>query len=1034
MTGDKVGAGRLLSFTDALDLLGVDSARIAALDRALGGVLNVATGGVSGTVLGMVSERGRIVGLGRDALRNAGGRLGRTPRRADRTDVLRAAHTVIVLVAWFQALEEVVLPFSLDDVELTRSEQLRLAEGHDADFVASLLATGLPYPTPHTPPEEISAALRSRYEQYATRFIAFLQGLAMWEALPPYQQAAAHLELSRMTSAAQAKYQGLFSQLCVTAPEFAFWVTQAEHQSTRAAVRRALDGIDALLAATTRALDRPVDVADRLCRAHTAALDHPVLDASTTPEGVSVPSLGALYIDPDFRVAQPQGRAGPADETWWERHAVRGDLTRYLVGALTNPVLTEAPLLVLGQPGAGKSVLTRVLAARLPGAGFLPVRVPLREVRADSDLQDQIEQAIRIATGERTTWPDLVRAAGGSTPVLLLDSFDELLQTTGTHHQDYLTRVARFQRRESEQGRPVVVLVTSRTAVADRARFPEGTVALRLEPFRPEQVRTWLAIWNRTNASAARPLSWQTVARHTELATQPLLLTMLALYDATEGGLPREDAEPLAVTELYEQLLSSFARREVGKATRGAVPDDVTSDLVERELHRLSLVAFATVNRRRQWVSAGELDQDLTALPHRPAAGPTGTGALLKEGEIALGRFFFVHRARSQWREEDLATYEFLHATFGEYLAVRLAVRLLRDLAASNTPAPDDEADDDLAYALLSYASLASRQMLGFARELLGRMSDGERRRLAARLVQVLYRHRTRTGDEHAAYCPQPLPTSSRHGIYGSNLVLVIVALYDAATAADLFPDAADDAAADAWLRHCLLWRASMDEAQWTDFALSLETHHRWNEAGRRRLEIRLRTPGPPLVPDPLDANWLFGRGRGQDGCWQRTYWDELWHKSAVSGPTSDGITRHALDPVLANLGAALTTFVAVPGERATSLAHDALTLILADTTDLPRAELADRYTRVMRGIAELGPRYAHLDRLVDLLATARDRDRHRLPAEVRRPLDQLLREEMPLMARSSDDTVSADVRDRLRRVLDRHYPGLVDTARRRLS
>ncbi|MFD0514973.1 NACHT domain-containing protein [Streptomyces aureus] len=180
---------------------------------------------------------------------------------------------------------------------------------------------------------------------------------------------------------------------------------------------------------------------------------------------------------------------------------MREDLTRYLAGALTSAGQERTPLLVLGQPGAGKSVLTWVLAARLPAAGFLPVRVPLRDVRAEDDLQEQIEQAVRAATGERVTWPDLVRSAGGAVPVLLLDGFDELLQTTGVHHNDFLVRVARFQEREAEQGRPLLALVTSRTSVADRARYPDGMVALRLEPFRAAQIQQWLAVWNDANAA-----------------------------------------------------------------------------------------------------------------------------------------------------------------------------------------------------------------------------------------------------------------------------------------------------------------------------------------------------------------------------------------------------------------------------------------------------------------------------------------------------------------------------------------------------
>ena len=178
-----------------------------------------------------------------------------------------------------------------------------------------------------------------------------------------------------------------------------------------------------------------------------------------------------------------------------EEHPVREDLQGYLISYLTTVGATERPLIVLGQPGSGKSVLTKVLAAHLPAADFLTVRVVLREVLADTDLQAQVEHAIRVETGESLSWPSLARSAAGAMPVLLLDGFDELLQATGIGQSDYLEQVVRFQEREADQGRPVAVVVTSRTAVADRARIPStGAIVVKLEPFADEQVRRWLTI------------------------------------------------------------------------------------------------------------------------------------------------------------------------------------------------------------------------------------------------------------------------------------------------------------------------------------------------------------------------------------------------------------------------------------------------------------------------------------------------------------------------------------------------------------
>ncbi|GGT44627.1 hypothetical protein GCM10010271_55860 [Streptomyces kurssanovii] len=963
-----MGVRRLLSFSDALVLLGGDPPAVAALDRALGGALNLATGGIGDGLLRIADARGSVLGLGRDAVRGVGQRLGRVDGRARRTELLHAAHTVIVVLAWFQALEELRLPVHIDDLELTRREQLALAgaprpAGSGAAFVRSLAATDLPHPAPHRPFEAVTDELAGWYQDLSARFLDFAEGLHAWSAQTESARAEARRALrTELPREAVRQYEALYAQLVQQAPEFGFWTAQVEHQATRAEVRRSLAGVADLLADLARTAHPPTDVAAALARSYEAVLTRPVLDASTGPEGIRVPTLREMYLDPDFRVREVAGHSGPATESWWEQATVRHDLTSYLAGALTSAGLAETPLLVLGQPGAGKSVLTRVLAARLPSAGFLPVRVPLRDVNAEDDLQDQIEQAVRSATGERASWPELVRSAGTSVPVLLLDGFDELLQTTGVHHSDFLSRVARFQQREAEQGRPVRALVTSRIAVADRARYPEGLVALRLEPFRPEQIRRWLDLWNESNAGSftargLRPLPWAAVARHQALAAQPLLLTMLALYDAADNALRRDSDGPLDETELYEELLTSFARRETDKTgpAPAAAPDEETRARAERELQRLSLVAFALHNRRRQWVSATELDEDLTALLGRPTTDASGHRTPLGAAEVALGRFFFIQRAQSVRDGRLLATYEFLHATFGEYLVVRLALHVLTGMLPQR-PAlslAESSIDDDLAYTLLSYAPLSSRQMLRFAGSMVRRIPGDERDRLARLLIRVLEQHAERTDDPRPAYRPVRLRTPARHGIYGANLVLVILILQDRTTARQLFPYWADHASA--WHRHVLLWRSSFDEEQWTDFALSVSTRRTWTGSGRE-LEIALRT-GEPSPPDPLNMNWLYRYPQDNDGPgWSRSYWDELWHKLDISGGTNDAVVRHAMDPVFAWLGPAVTTFVTSPGGPATSLAHDVLRLLIGGNDDLPPGEPHTLRDRVLRGLDRVPP------------------------------------------------------------------------------
>ena len=241
-------------------------------------------------------------------------------------------------------------------------------------------------------------------------------------------------------------------------------------------------------------------------------------------------------------------------------------------------------------------------------------------------------------------------------------------------------------------------------------------VVVRLEPFRETQITQWLRVWNDANKAALadrglQPLQPQTALEHAELASQPLLLLMLALYDADGNRLQRADAT-FGEAELYERLLLSFAGREILKS--GAdMPGSQFREAVERELLRLSVVAFAMFTRGRQWVSEAELDADLPLCSARPsAAAPAGLPAPLSAAQIVIGRFFFVHEAQATRDNTRLRHHEFLHATFGEYFIARLVIRELGDLAVTARLAAGrtrpEPTDDAFLHALLSYMPLTT--------------------------------------------------------------------------------------------------------------------------------------------------------------------------------------------------------------------------------------------------------------------------------------------------------------------------------------
>ncbi|GIJ51367.1 hypothetical protein Val02_82530 [Virgisporangium aliadipatigenens] len=952
---------RTLNYTDAVRILGGgDSATITALDRISRGLMLGAAPTV-GAVLGWLDARVEFVRLCHDLVRGVSERRSGLDR-LDRTQRLTAAHTVIVVTAYFEALAEAPLPFALEDVATTRAEQLALAGGQlpARDFVSGVRATEVAVPPPHGSHEEYEDALGRYYGELSERLRTFVAGLSIRDRVSQTQWDRFTHALSEIRSDALGRHGELMRALCGDFPEVAHWVGLREHRATREEIRT----LDPSLRRMATLLDEiasdraPDDRRAALVRAHQAWLIRPILPSGDLPAGIRVPTLDAAYVPPSFRVLEPGTTTDAGNEALWHGVDPREDFDGFLAGYLTSPVATEAPLLVLGQPGAGKSVLSRVLAARLPPTDFLPVLVSLREVAATTDVQDQIEQAVRAATSERIDWPDLARSADGALPVVLLDGFDELLQATGVSQSDYLERVAEFQRRESEQGRAVAVVVTSRVSVAGRARTPVGTVLLRLEPFDRRRIEAWLLPWNAANSDHfddhdLRPLDATTVCRYPDLAGQPLLLLMLALYDADGNALQRLEAGPLSLGDLYERLLRRFAAREVTKH-RADLAGSALDRATDEELRRLSVVAFAMFNRSSQWVTQDDLERDLTALLGAPAAAPVGTRARLGQAEVVLGRFFFVHRAQAVRDDAVVGTYEFLHSTFGEYLVARLTWQVLGDAVAraGATTLSFGPTDHSLLHALLSFATLTVRTAtVPFLRGMAAAL-DATARTAHTDLMLRLF---TTAGhpprhDAVAAYEPRRLTAAARQAQYSANLLVLILVTGETVDAGRLFPGSR--APVEAWHDECLLWHSQLDDEEWDSLLQSLTVERIGAPTGppgadTRDVRVRLGD-GTAQVPPP-DPFWSWNITSPPYGAFTSSEsLDYFLRRSHIQcGGRDDEVALALLPLARSTLAPAAVTFAGWLGPPHQSVAQALLEVwLLPVRHDLTPAEREDTYRR----------------------------------------------------------------------------------------
>ncbi|MEV4719716.1 ATP-binding protein [Micromonospora noduli] len=649
-----------------------------------------------------------------------------------RSQLLASAHCLITYTAFFDAARDSLggmwREFSLTseeaDLILSRSsESNSLSMFGPSDGVltgavnyASLPPVSLPHPASSYRTE--ADERRKMYASMAKNFNRIVVELDSHAAFSTTRKAELQKAFEELPDLAVQYYFSQYLDLMLDFKDFFGWATLYEHQKTQEMVIDATDNLKVQALAAHRALlgidlglqnlaegIRAISISSALgdCHLRQVAKDLAIVhqeavslrvikDLYAEPGGgpaLTYPTKADAFVPQSYKALQYSDvRLNLEDEVSWSRVDQSDDLGSFMVRYFSSPYSTQSPLVILGHPGSGKSLLTELIAARLLPPVFNAVRIELRDIDPDTDIQSQIETQIRVDTGRDVNWSDYSAGLLDSPPLIILDGYDELLQSTGKVFASYLETVQRFQTREALMKRPTRIVVTSRITLIDKASIPIGSTIVRLMEFDESRRERWISVWNKTNASyfessGVKPFAIPEGSRLVELAQQPLLLLMLAIYDSRKNELANSDLDQ---TMLYYSLLCRFIERERSKGETGhrfkAMRPDEQKKLVEADLSRLGIAAVGMFNRRTVHTHRSELDADIEYYAETREL-PATSGALLSQADLLLGSFFFIHESKSKSGDPDdaasgsPAAFEFLHNTFGEFLAADFILRRL---------------------------------------------------------------------------------------------------------------------------------------------------------------------------------------------------------------------------------------------------------------------------------------------------------------------------------------------------------------------
>jgi GTPase SAR1 family protein len=445
---------------------------------------------------------------------------------------------------------------------------------------------------------------------------------------------------------------------------------------------------------------------ERACARYLQRIEHECnvlpLAALGGEEGVGDEiSLDEVYVALDTRTRVPLTEEEKAEREKDRRLRLRGDDQENRALTALEAATQERRLALLGDPGGGKSTFVRQLVARtarayLEGAapfpgwetGLVPVLIILRELApdlaaldfdgvADADQEAQLLATVRehvaakLCACRAEAWDEgLEDVLLAGDVLLILDGLDEVAESCRGRVRRAVGALL------GAYGKLRRVIVTCRVRSYTGEAVLSGFAQQTLASFDEEKIKAFVAGWyqaqyrlgriqEKVAEDRAQDLQRAAVGDELrELASNPMLLTTMALIHQREVGLPRERVRLYSLA--VQVLLTRWQKRkglDVSPALAGVLRDDLKLRAI---LERLAYEAHQGQADRSRAADLARKDL-LDVLEGEAYLGEVGLAAeFLDYADQRAG--LLVGRGGA----EDGAIpklYTFPHRTFQEYLA-----------------------------------------------------------------------------------------------------------------------------------------------------------------------------------------------------------------------------------------------------------------------------------------------------------------------------------------------------------------------------
>ena len=331
-------------------------------------------------------------------------------------DYAQIAQVLIVFAAYFDSIK-LYLPDEERKIKISSKEKQLLTDSSISQYVdfikerwnkKDIFEYDLSIPDPVENLKDYLEQLQKFYEILNKEFLQFYEKLSFFDDMNEEKREHFLMIIRGLPAKAVENYEKQYYQLAINFNDFFVWTNIEEHKKIQKKLDVGFSEIARLVSdyCEKSSNSKAKNTLEQYRKKYNSYVDTPVVDVSEmnfcSTDEIIFPNKRHIFVPQSFKALTYKNDIHLENRDTWKMCDERDDIGKFVSDILRHSITGSLPLLILGNPGAGKSLLCNMLAAQILYHEYHVIIIKLRDTVAEQTVPQQINQGVVVIIDEDT--------------------------------------------------------------------------------------------------------------------------------------------------------------------------------------------------------------------------------------------------------------------------------------------------------------------------------------------------------------------------------------------------------------------------------------------------------------------------------------------------------------------------------------------------------------------------------------------------------------------------------------------------------